>query len=269
MLVLALGLLVGCQNKPSTDAKVVVASIPPLAMIVRELVPDSVRVETLLPPGASPHTFELSPSMAADLEAAALVVRVGGDIDPWAERGTESWIFASSCPEESKVNPHVWVDPLLVAKALPSLSESLKKALPSEADVIARKSDEYAKALTLLDREVAQKLLFLKDKPIVVFHPSFNHFFRRYGIVVAGAVEENPGTEPSAKDMATLVDSARKKGVQLVLSEVQLPDGPAKVLAAEIGAKVAQSDPMGGTDGRSSFADWLNWNVDQWVQAGQ
>src|SRR5512140_3951769 len=64
----------------------VVATIFPIADLVRQIGGDAVDVITLLPPGASPHTFEPTPAQMREVAGARLFVRVGAGLDTWTEK---------------------------------------------------------------------------------------------------------------------------------------------------------------------------------------
>ena len=72
-------LAAGCGSRSynTTDQKTIYVSILPLRGIVEDIVGDDFRVEVLVPPGASPETFELTPRQMVDLERAELVFGIG------------------------------------------------------------------------------------------------------------------------------------------------------------------------------------------------
>ena len=64
----------------------VVASILPVGYVAQELGGDRVKVDVLVPPGASPHTFEPVPSDLVKLQRARLFLRVGAGLDGWSDK---------------------------------------------------------------------------------------------------------------------------------------------------------------------------------------
>ncbi|MGH9388629.1 MAG: metal ABC transporter substrate-binding protein, partial [Vicinamibacteria bacterium] len=105
---------------PASPPGDIVVSIFPLEQIAREIVGDRLRIETLLPPGASPHTFEPRPGDVARTEQARLFVRIGGGFDDWAEnllgaanpKRTTLSLLEARRPDlrgRNSTDPHIWL----------------------------------------------------------------------------------------------------------------------------------------------------------------
>jgi zinc transport system substrate-binding protein len=131
----------------------VVATIFPLADMVRQVGKDAVEVVTLLPPGASPHTFEPTPAQIRELAHAAVFVQVGAGLDAWAAKllaanpgtirvvtiadgltliGNAEAHGSDGDPHRGEPHggdPHVWLDPILVRDhAVPAITAALIQA---------------------------------------------------------------------------------------------------------------------------------------------
>lgn len=76
-LLLAVWACVSCASTPQPDEKNIYVSILPLRNIVEGIVGDDFRIEVLVPPGASPETFEPTPRQFAELNRAQLIFNVG------------------------------------------------------------------------------------------------------------------------------------------------------------------------------------------------
>jgi len=105
----------------------------------------------------------------------------------------------------------------------------------------------------------------------VSFHAAWRYFARRYELTEVGAVEPFPGKEPSARDIASLVERARAADVRAVLVEPQFSPRTAEQIAREIGARVATVDPLGGSQlaGRAAYLDLMRYNVQRFIEALQ
>ena len=135
----------------------VVVSLHPWADVIRQIGGERVAVTSLLPAGASSHAFEPLPSQAAELSRADLVVMNGG-LDSWLDRLLQAVApdaqhlrlmdivdFAplqgvedhhddgdGVTPQQethpralSAANPHIWLDPTIVMRAVPLLRAEL------------------------------------------------------------------------------------------------------------------------------------------------
>ena len=285
-----LGILMQTATVPAAQQPIkVAASIFPLADIVRQIGGKRVIVATLLPAGASEHTFEPSASQIRQVAEVSLYVRVGAGLDGWADKliasarqkpltvtatsGIRLLVVAEQqlLPEKGGDadhhdgdDPHVWLDPILVRDhLLPAVTEALAQLSPADASYFRANSKNYALALTRLDRELRSSIDRLPRKGFIAMHGAWAYLAKRYGLTQVAAVEPFPGKEPSARYLVQLVNIARKQGVTTIFAEPQLPPKGAQVIAAEIGGKVLLLDPLGGEglDGRDSYLGLMRYNL--------
>jgi ABC-type Zn uptake system ZnuABC Zn-binding protein ZnuA len=253
--------LAGCAPKVPESARhdLIVASVPPLAILVRELVPEDVEVRSLVPYGASPHVFDLPPSGAALLERAKLVIRVGPGFDDFAAASGKTWDYLAAIDGVGSANGHFWTDPEAVLDILPSLGRSLRERFPSKQTLISERETAFAEAIRARLKLWNERTAPLSDRSVVLFHDVFEPFCRRFGIKVAGLVEPKPGVEPSLSELISLARRAQTQKPRVVVSEPQLPEAPAEVIAEELGVRVVQIDPYGGREqgGYVEFMDGL------------
>lgn len=262
-----------------------------MALLVHELAGERVRVTTLVPPGASPHAFEPRPRDVARLAQAGLFLRVGAGLDDWTLallRATPEppAVFAlmdspglGPLPaaadghghgERARLDPHVWLDPLRVRDAIaPALAEQLARFDPKgEAHYRARLADFRAR-LDALDAELRTVLAAAPARTFLPFHPAWRYFAERYGLAELGAVEEAAGEEPTPRELARLVEAARRAGVRAILVEPQLPPRVAATLAAELDGATVLVDPTGDPSdpARSRYEPLLRWNARAFARA--
>ncbi len=267
----------------------VVATIFPLADVVRRLAAEHVDVLTLLPSGASPHTFEPSPTQMRAVADAAMIVRVGAGLDDWALKlanaaspALRQLVITAGIDLLSPSNshyhgsngsdPHVWLDPTLMRDTIvPKLGEALQELIPAQAQAIAASTQRYREELTQLDSELRETLAALPQRHFIAFHSAWRYFAHRYGLEEVAVVEESPGKEPSAKTMARLVDVARRHKVHAVLIEPQYSPRLAQQMANEIGGDVATVDPLGSAEssGRTTYLDLMRFNAKAFAEVLQ
>ena len=250
---------------------VVLATIFPIADIAAKIAGDACRVESLLPPGASPHTFELTPAQATLLADAAAVIRIGPGIDQWVAKMVGDKATVLTLTEHTELlhgfhhehhdegghedheaeagddDPHVWLDPVRMRDDLaPAIAELLGEVVPGQKDAILGRMLEVHADLTVLNQELEQILAPVKDTAYVSAHPAWGYFDARYGLKMAAVIEELPGRDPSGQRISALVDQAKAANVKAVLAEKQQNKALAERFATEIGAKVGVLDPLGG-----------------------
>lgn len=283
----ALGCEGAKEQAPSDTRPVVVTSIFPIGDLAQQMVGDLVRIEVLLPPGASPATFDVTPRQLRDLHGACLFLMIGGGLDEWVSQlpeasGGDSPVVRLSdgvpllAEEEDEHghdhgsgNPHIWLDPILVRdQIVPKLEEALKGALPKDAELIGERAVLLADSLTALDEEIREALRPLEQRAFIATHSAWTYFAARYGLEEAGVIHAHPGQEPSSRELATLLELARARGINCLFTEPQLGEVVARALATELSLPTCMLDPLGGPDqeGRGGYFQLLRFNTQQLVQ---
>lgn len=257
-------------------ARPYVATIAPLAFIAREIVGDSDSVAMLLPPGASPHTYEPRPSDLTAVSSSRALLYVSPLLDQWAAgfpaRRIETIALVpprlrlpagpdTSVAAVSNVDPHFWTDPVTVLGMLPALVDTLCAIDSARCSSYRGNAARFADSLRALDRELATELMPLRGRAVVLFHPSMRYLLTRYGIDIVGEIEPSPGQEPSARGISELAATIRRTGATVLYTEPQLPRRPAEVLAELAHVRLDELDPLGGEPGRDSYAALVRYNA--------
>ncbi len=282
-LLLSLPVVLACSRAPrrgDPSPRVAAATIAPLADVLSRIAGPSWEVRTLVPPGTSPHVFEPTPREVRLVAPARLVATVGAGYDSWAAQ------LASACApgallfdagaaagvpsphggpvhahESGESDPHWWLDPRLVERALGPLAEALASVDPAGADGYRRRAAAFREELSALDEEIGLSLAPVRGGGILSAHNAWSRFAERYGLRTVGSIEPVPGREPSPRDLAALVATARREGIRTLFTEPQFPPSAARVVAEEAGIRVATADPIGGVPGRSGYAELMRWNA--------
>jgi zinc transport system substrate-binding protein/manganese/iron transport system substrate-binding protein len=265
---------------PSALARTsIVVSIHPYADLVRQIVGDQADVHQVLPSGASPHSFDPRPSDSMTMAGADLVVMNGG-IDDWLTK-----LVRAAAPDvptlvvtralafdpiqgdaaDGTFNPHVWLDPSLMAQAVPLLADAVAGVDPEHADAYRNRAEALAAALRTLDEALAAQLAPLAGAAFVPFHDGWPYFARHYGLDLVVSIEPFAGREPSARYVSRAIADIRASGARAVFSERQLNPRPAQVVAEAAGVTLAILDPI-GSDGQS-YQELMRANVATVVEA--
>ncbi|HHY32163.1 MAG TPA: zinc ABC transporter solute-binding protein [Firmicutes bacterium] len=232
------------------DAKVKVAvSILPQAYFVERIGGERVSVLVMVPPGASPHTYEPTASQMRELARAQMYVRVHVDFEEaWMPRiaaANKNMLVVDSTSGielSSDKDPHVWLSPRLVRIQAEHIYEGLAKIDPDGRKVYERNEEAFLRELDALDEEISTILAPVRGGRFMVLHPAWGYFARDYGL------EEVPieveGKEPSARELAALVEAAKADRVRVIFVQPQMNPRTAEVLAQQIGARVVTLDPL-------------------------
>jgi zinc/manganese transport system substrate-binding protein len=276
LVLVAAPLVAGCgsDSGSGSDADVsAVATTTEIADLVRNVGGERVDVHGLLSPGADPHGYEPRPSDASSIVDAAVVFKSGGDLDEWLDElvdnaGGDAEVIdlidsVRTVEVDGETDPHWWQDPRNVVLAVAAIRDALSDADPDGRRVYERNAAAYSRELRRLDEEIAAcigKVPAAKRK-VVTTHDSLGYFARRYGIDVVGSVIPSLSTQaqPSAGDIADLVDQVRDEGVEAVFPEAETSERLEQALAREAGAQVGAplwADTLGGGgSGAETYVD--------------
>jgi zinc transport system substrate-binding protein len=139
-------------------------------------------------------------------------------------------------------DPHIWLDPELVKIQASTIAAALSQLDPVHAAEYKKNLQALAADLDRVNAELAAALAPLKGKSFMVYHPAFGYFAAAYGLKQVAV--ESEGKEPSAKELADLIDRAKQEQVKVIFVEPQFSKKSAAAVAAAVGATVVAMDPL-------------------------
>jgi ABC-type Zn uptake system ZnuABC Zn-binding protein ZnuA len=244
----------------------IVASTGIIGDLVNQIGGSRVEVTTILPANADPHEFEPSPKDVATLQDANVVFIHGLGLDNWAQdlidnSGADFSVVTVTDGvdainrlggDASDVDPHVWFDPTKVAQMTANIAAGLSAADPDGADAYNARLAVYQQNLTALDQQIAERVALIPTdrRNIVTNHDALGYFADRYGLNIVGTVIPglSPGAEPSAQEVAALLQTVKDQQVSVIFAENTVSPKLAQELASEAGITVVDtlySDSLG------------------------
>jgi ABC-type Zn uptake system ZnuABC Zn-binding protein ZnuA len=279
-----------CTSLASSNLRtniVILTSTTFLADITRNIAGDRVKVESLLPVGADPHSYQPTPQDVAKIEQSKLLIINGAEYEHFLEAllknagGTREIIEASAglrpmteAESERGVDPHLWLDPNNVIVYVENLREGLTHFDPTGAAIYQSNADAYAAQIeelnTWINEQVAQ--IPSERRLLVTNHEALGYFAERYGFTIIGTVIESFSSDasPSAQQMAMLVDQIKASGAPAIFLDASDNPALAQQIAAETGAEVVTDLHLESlTDGApaATYIDMMKHNVTQIVNA--
>lgn len=252
----------------------VAVSIPPLADFVRGVGGGRVEVELLVPPGADPHTYEIRPAQMRFLAEAQLLFVVGLGLEWWLEGvvsavGNPDLEVVMTSEGIGTVNgdPHIWLDPLNAILMVATIRDALVRADPAGRLHYESNAARYIVHLLELHQEIVGRIANWKHREFVALHGAWAYFARRYGLKQLAVIVTTPGQEPSAREVARIIELMRSRGVRAVFAEVQHPHGIAEAVAREAGVSLVLLDPLGGVPGREDYLSLMRYNLERMEEA--
>jgi zinc transport system substrate-binding protein len=195
------------------------------------------------------HDYQLSPSDLKAIGAADIFIANGAGMETFIEKALAQSprlkvIEASKGIKlEFNENPHVWLSVGGAIRETRNIAAGLAAADPTHAKEYASNAEEYVTRLEGLRRQMHAALDGLKHRDIITFHEAFPYFAAEFNLKVAAVVEREPGSEPSAGELAKTIQMVRATGVKAIFAEPQYPAKSADIIHRETGVPVRALDP--------------------------
>ncbi len=257
-------LLIGCNtNRATTDSSTIYVTIAPIEEIIEGITGDDFPIETLVPTGASPETFEPTPRQIIALNKSQFVFSVGlidfessltsriATPDRIINLSKNIDIIAGSCSHHHDhdhahshshgIDPHIWTSPRQLITMSDNAYEAIHDRYPDSTKYTLRYTALREK-LQQLDEECALACEQSQLPHFIIFHPALTYFARDYGIKQIAIEDE--GKEPSARRLADIIELARQSGVTRILYQSQFPQSVVEIIASDIGAEATAINPL-------------------------
>lgn len=274
---------------PSASQIRVVATTTIIADMVRQVGGDRVQVASLLPVGADPHTFNPVPSDVRMVAEANIVFQNGAGFDDWLGSiianagGQRPVVVVSKGLEPSREaddgrqvdDPHFWFDVRYAAVYVQNIRDGLIAADPAGAEAYRRHAERYLTELRSLDEWIQQQVALLppERRVLVTSHETFGYFAQRYGFRIVGAVipSASAGAEPSAQQIAALIQAIKAAGAPAIFTETTINPALADRVAREAGVKVVKqlyTDSLGPPgSGADTYIGMMRFDAETIVTA--
>jgi zinc/manganese transport system substrate-binding protein/manganese/iron transport system substrate-binding protein len=271
--------LLAAGHLRAADRLRVVATTVQITALAKEVGADQFELKGLVPAGADPHEFEPTASDLVAIEGADLILRHGIGLDDWLDKTLKAGKKAKLVTvttgvqlrketEDGKVveDPHVWHTSVNAKKMVDNIAAALDRTDPAHKATYEANAAAYKKKL---DAAAGQVRAILNEIPpanrkLVTNHDAFGYFAQAYGLKIVGAVIPSLSTqaEPSASDVAKLLETIKRERVKAIFAESSVGAKLATTLAHEAGVKVVDDlygDSLGQPGGGAETVDgmWL------------
>jgi zinc transport system substrate-binding protein len=263
-------LTVNAQDKPGGKVKAFV-SILPIAYFVERVGGPNVEVSVLVGAGQDPHSFEPTPKLVAKLADSkalfkmgfpfeeTLIKKIGSTfknvevidlqqgiklrtITEKKERGHDDSDERGHSHEAGEMDQHSWLDPQVAKIQARTIADTLIRIDPSHKDQYEKNLGGFLADLDAVHEKLTKALAPVKGKSFLVFHPAYGYFGDAYGLKQIAV--QLGGKEPTARQLARLIELAKKDEVRVVFVQPQFSKKSAEALAEAIGGAVVTLDDL-------------------------
>ncbi len=273
-----------------------------LADIAQNIAGDRLQVHALIPYGIDPHEFDPAPKDMVIVSESDLLIVNGGGIEGWlaealktvggnrvvvtASQGLVSRQTtnpsitpdpggASPAPSTYDIDPHFWMNPLLIKTYVANILDGLIRIDPADEALFRQNASVYVSKLDQLDQWIlSQVTLIAPDQRLLVTdHDDLGYFADRYGFRIIGAIlpSVSPDAEPSASQIAALIDQIRATHAKAIFLDTGANTQLADQISQETGCRVVTGlyihslTPPGGA--ASTYLDLIKYDVTLIVEA--
>jgi ABC-type Zn uptake system ZnuABC Zn-binding protein ZnuA len=298
---IGVALFTGCSStrrsdSPDADGKILVAaSVAPIVDIVKNVAGDAADVQGMIPEGVDSHTFEPTPDTARTLSEADVIFLNGLDLEEPTLKLAEAnlkdgaaiyqlgshtldanaYLYDFSFPASGgHPNPHLWMDVANAKTYTELVRDELVKVDPSNASTYRSNAESFLATLTSLDDAVQRAVDTVPpaNRVLLTYHDSFAYFANHYGMNVLGAIQPADFSEPSAQEVADLIQQIEQNHVPAIFGSEVFPSPVLEQIAAETGAHYEGSlrdDDLPGDPGQPehSYVGLMLYDVRTMVSA--
>lgn len=265
------------DEQTSNEQVNVTVSIVPEKYFVERVGGEYVTVNIMVGPGESPHTYEPKAEQMTALSESALYFSIGVEFDNvWMEKiaatnpdmqivnlsanlekipmasshdheGEEAEESAEETEEEGSLDPHVWTSPENAKVMAETICQKLSEVDPAHETDYQANLATFQQDIDELEDEIEASLQGITSNKFMVFHPAWGYFARDFGLEqIAIEIE---GSEPSAQELAGIIDEAKEENIQVVFAQPEFSTKTADYIAEEINGQVILISPLS--------EDWL------------
>lgn len=245
---------------------------------------EHVEVTTIIPAGTEPHAFEPKTGDVAALGDADVFVYNGFGMETWVEElvrasGNTDLIVVEASrgvtpiknegdthedaeAEHEQYDPHVWLSLKDSQIQVKNIRDALIRADPANSTVYERNCADYISKLEALYNKYSEKFAAVGKKCFVTGHAAFGYLCRDFGLSQNSVEDVFAEGEPSAQQLAALVDYCRENNVTVVFAEELASPEISRTLADEVGAQVKKIYTIGSTEDGKSYLQRMEENLE-------
>jgi len=238
----------------------VVTTVAPITSLVENIGGTKIDLEGIVPEGTNSHTYDPPPSVVTTLADADLIILNGLQLEEPTRELAEAnkaddavmlllgdetatdaeYKYDFSFPESGgKPNPHLWPDPTLTAEYATLIHDQLAELDPDNAAYYDANYIELKSRLEALDQQmrIATQTVPEANRKLLTYHDSWAYWADNYGFTVIGAIQPSDFSEPSASEVADLIDQVRDEDVPAIFGSEVFPSDVLETIAGESDAE--------------------------------
>ena len=274
-LILILALLTGLLGCSAPPPQILATTKPVCDLTNRICAGTDLSVSLLINESVSClHDYSLSVEQVRNTEGAYVIVTSGAGLEEFMEdlfTGRDRVIDSSAgipmleCTDEHhdhdhhhEQDSHIWLAPENAKQMARNICAGLCEIYPEHTERFQANLAQLETELDALQAYGEETLSFLSCRELVTFHDGFGYFAQAFDLTIAAAVEEESGSEASAKELIHLIELMQERTIPAVFTEVNGSASAATIISSEIGVSIHTLD-MGMT---GDYFEIMRKNID-------
>ncbi|HEX8899110.1 MAG TPA: metal ABC transporter substrate-binding protein, partial [Chthoniobacterales bacterium] len=225
----------------------VVATLPDLGSLAREVGGDKVEVSVLAKPTEDPHFVDARPSFVVQLRDADVLIDGGAELEigwlppllqnarnPKIEVGKPGRVQASQGVRLMNVptsatraagdvhalgNPHFMSDPIIAKTVAQHIAQAFSAVDAPNAAAYDANYKKFEATVNAKLQEWGTAMLPFKGQNVVAYHDSWPYFAHRFGVNIDTFLEPKPGIPPSPSHLAEVIEKMKAQKIKAIIVE--------------------------------------------------
>jgi zinc/manganese transport system substrate-binding protein len=271
----------------------VVATLPDLGALAREIGGDKVDVSVLAKPTEDSHFVDARPSFVVQLRDADVLIDGGAELEigwlppllqnarnakidvgkPGRVQASQGVRLMNAPANASRAagdvhalgNPHFVVDPIIAKTVAQHIAQGFSAVDSANAAAYDANYKKFEATINGKLQEWGAAMLPFKGQNVVAYHDSWPYFAHRFGVNIDTFLEPKPGIPPSPSHLAEVIDKMKAQKIKAIIVEPFHDRKIAEKVASATGAKVVDfaqyPGALPGTDSYVKLVDKLVANL--------
>lgn len=244
------GLVSACNPPASKDEKIISVSIEPQKYFMESIVGDKYKVNTAIPSGANPESYDPSPSQMVNIGKSKLYFKIGnmGFENTWLNNihANNPHMQIVDCSagiphihdhgHHGDCDPHTWSTPKSASMICKNMYNAMIEADPDNRDYYLSNYIKLEKTIQHTDSVISHYLNQASSRSFIIYHPALTYFADQYNLRQYSI--EVDGKNPTPQQLSQLIKEAKKDSVSVVFLQEEFDVKNAETIADELGAKI-------------------------------
>jgi zinc/manganese transport system substrate-binding protein len=286
--VAAAGLVPGRGQNKTQDRPRAVATFSILGDLVRNVGGERVELATLVGPNGDVHVYAPTPGDVKRIAAANIVFVNGLGLEGWIDRliaasATRAPVVVASrgigprsgarSQDQAVSDPHAWQSVANGKLYVGNIRDALIAVDAAGKAIFEANATTYLAKLDALDGEIKAAIAAIPParRKVITAHRAFDYFGDAYGIAFIAPEGLSTEAEPSARDVAKLIEQIRRENVPALFLENVADSRLLERIAAETGVRIGgklYSDALSPPDGpAATYIAMMRSNVRELTRA--